>query len=108
MGTNLSRVQEELTMVRNRGAQLVHDLGELGSELASLETAAAALIERARTFAPPRQRDGYVFIDPNADYSNPNELLAVLREQLRRAGEDLEHAKQLLEARCEAIRGIVG
>jgi hypothetical protein len=104
----VSRVSEELTTVRNRSGQLVHDLTELGSEIASLETAAAALTEGARVFAPPRQRDGYVFIDPSVDTSDPRETLAILKQGLLRTAENLEHAKQLLEARCETIRAIVG
>jgi hypothetical protein len=107
--TNLeSRVKEELLTVWNRSGQLVHDLTELGLDLASLDRMAADLTERARTFEPPRLRDGYNFIDPNVDTSNPSEILAVLKERLRRTGENLEHAKRLLEERCETIRGIVG
>jgi hypothetical protein len=104
----VSRVTEELTTVWNRSGQLVHDLTELGVELSSLDRAAADLTERARTFEPPRQRDGYNVIDPAVDTSDPRETLAVLKERLRRTADNLEHARRLLEERCETIRAIVG
>jgi hypothetical protein len=102
------QVREDLTTVWNRSGQLTHDLTELGIELASLDRMAAELTERARKYEPPRQRDGYNFIDPAVDTTDPNETLAILKERLRRVGENLEHAKRLLGHRCEVIRAIVG
>ena len=107
--TNLAlQVKEDLLVVWNRSGQLTHDLQELGLELASLDRMAAELTERARIFEPPRQRDGYRFIDPAVDTSDPRETLAVLKERLRRTAENLEHAQRLLEERYETIRAIVG
>jgi hypothetical protein len=109
MRTNsISRVREELVTVQNRAGQLVNDLTELGLELTSLGTAAAALVERARTFESPRQRDGLRIIDPAADTSDPRETLAVLKERLRRTEENFARAAELLEQRREKIRSIVG
>jgi hypothetical protein len=107
--TNLtSQVKEELTTIWNRSGQFLHDLKELGAELSSLDRAAADLTERARKYEPPRQRDGYNFIDPAVDTTDPNETLAILKERLRRVGDNLEHAKRLLDERCETIRAIAG
>jgi hypothetical protein len=102
------QVREDLTTVWNRSGQLTHDLTELGIELASLDRMAAELTERARTFEPPRQRDGLNIVDPAVDTSDPRESLALLRERLRRTDENLEHAERLLQERRETIRAIVG
>jgi hypothetical protein len=103
-----SKIYEDVQTVANRGAQLVHDLGELGTELASLETAAAALTERSKTFAPPRERHGIYTVDPAADTSDPRETLAVLKERLRRTEENLARAAEFLRQRRDTIRAIVG
>jgi hypothetical protein len=104
-----SMVKEELVTVWNRSGQLVHDLTELGLELASLDRLAADLLERARTFVePPPRRDGYYVVDPAVDTSDTRETILVLKERLRRTAENLEHARRLLEERCETIRTIVG
>lgn len=105
---SVSRVKEELVTVWNRSGQLTHELTELGLELSSLDRLAADLTERARTFASPRQRDGYTAIDPAVDTSDPRETLAILKERLRRTSENLWQAKRLLEERIETIRAIVG
>jgi hypothetical protein len=109
MRANAARINEELVTVRDRSGQLIHDLTELGLDLASLNRAAAELRARVLTFVdPPRQRDGYTFVDPAVDTSDPREILSTLRERLRRTLENLEHADRLLEERRETIRGIVG
>ena len=106
--SSTSRIHEDLTTVWNRSGQLVHDLTELGTELASLETAVAALAERSRTFAPEPERHGIYTVDPRADTSDPRELLAVLKERLRRTANNLDCAADLLRQRRDTIRVITG
>jgi hypothetical protein len=104
----VAKIKEQLTTIWNRSGQIVHEVGELDLDLGSLAREAVALAERARTFEPARQRDGYRFIDPAADTSDPRETLAILKERLRRTGENLEKAAVLLEERRETIRSILG
>jgi hypothetical protein len=106
--TNSARIGEELETIWNRSGQLVYELTELGTELASLETMAAKLAERARTFTPAPERHGIYTRDPAADTSDPRETLALVKERIRRTAEILERARGLLNDQCEAIARIVG
>jgi len=102
------KIHEDLVTVWNRSGQLIHDLTELGTELASLEITAARLSERSRTFTPAPERHGVYTVDPSADTSDPRETLAVLKERLRRTAENLQRASDLLEDRRDTIARIVG
>jgi|HubBroStandDraft_4_1064222.scaffolds.fasta_scaffold08886_8 hypothetical protein len=104
-----SAVQEMREDTFRRSGQLVHDLTQFVTDLTRLETAAAELAERARTFVPaPPARDGLRITDPRVDTSNSVEILAVLKERLRRAAENFESASNLLEQGRETILRIVG
>jgi hypothetical protein len=104
-----SMVQEMREEVFRRSGQLVHDLTQFGMDLTRIETMAAELAERARTFVPVAKGSGWhVVNDARADPSDPRETLAVLKERIRRAGENLESASNLLEQGRETIRRIVG
>jgi hypothetical protein len=103
-----SRVKEELAVAWNRSGQLVHDIGELGTELASIERSAFELIRLARNFKPAPERHGIYTVDPAADTSDPRETLAILKERMRRTAENLERAQDLLKQSRETIRVIAG
>jgi hypothetical protein len=103
-----SRVKEELAVAWNRSGQLVHDITELGTELASIERVAFELARQVRDFKPAVERHGIFTIDPTADTSDPRETLAILRERLRRTAENLERAEDLLKQARETIRVVAG
>jgi hypothetical protein len=105
--SSTSRINEDLLTVWNRSGQLIHDLTELGTELASLESTAMQLTARSRTFTPAPERHGVFTVDPSADTSDPRETLAVVKERLRRAAENLERARDLLNDRRDTISRIV-
>jgi len=99
--------EEQITVAWNRAGQLLAELNELGTDLANLEVAEAALTERVRTFTPAPEKHGICTIDPNVDSSDPREPLAVLKARLRRMAEKLDEAADLLEQRQEKIRALV-
>ena len=99
---------EEIELVWNRSGQLIADLSELGTTLTSLERGIADLTERSKTFVPPQKRDGLQTFDPTADTSDPNEVLAVLKERLRRTAENLNHAADLLGDRRGEVLALAG
>jgi hypothetical protein len=101
-------VKEELEIVWNRSGQLVHDITQLGTNLASLERAAFELARRARDFKPEPERHGIFTVNPAADTSDPRETLAVLKQRLQRIAENLGTARNLLNQSCETIRELVG
>ena len=106
--TSASLVKDELAVVWNRSGQLVADVSEFLTAIASIETAAFELIRLARDFKPAPERHGIYTVDPAADTSDPRETLAILKERLLRTAENVERAEDLLRQARETIRVIAG
>jgi hypothetical protein len=103
----ISRMKDEVGVVEQRGGQLEHDLKEFLTNLDGIERLFAEISVRAVEYKPEPKRDGYHFVDPNIDNTNPNDAIDLGKQRLRRTAGYLTRVSDLVGDARRKIDAIV-